>query len=493
MSKLKIFNFNELFDKSLKFDSTMINNYIPNGNLKDYTIYSSGDLHGDYYLLMNILLDLTNLIEISNNSNYTKFLNIDNSKLMEEYLNSIQDEIKDIGLQWKKDTSNSLVIFCGDMIDNKRSGLDIREKYGKKYIHFMEIKLLYVIYFLNTISKNNNGILKVCGNHDYLNLTMDLKDRFWITEYSYDFDDELLFNTKRRDYFKYDLNLIPSRLLIHMMFPLINVSEHYFLHGGLSNKYFKKVINVDKINKDFLECITSNKGCKLFDDTKNGILWDRTMSSDEFYYKTIPQKYKDILHNKVIIIGHCPFISSVYSRLCNEQKNNVYQSLLPTRNEEDRKDQEILKKSYIDSNFSDKYNNVCDGKNHGITGQFLDNNKPKLIRLDVSMGQAFDGREEIFDINYKLDDNTKNKGEIYYGRLPQILIIDTENNKYTIRTATVHNAISNNKRGIFANMSDEEIKEKTSKYGLINRDINYKKYIKYKMKYTNLKAQLVTK
>jgi hypothetical protein len=40
---------------------------------------------------------------------------------------------------------------------------------------------------------------------------------------------------------------------------------------------------------------------------------------------------------------------------------------------------------------------------------------------------------------------------------------------------------------MFVKMEDKDIKKKVFEVGLINKDINYKKYIKYKMKYNNLK------
>lgn len=495
MSKWQFFKFNEIFDKDLKFKSDMTDKYVKNSDIKltNGKVFASGDLHGDYYLFMNILLDLSNMVEINDNEKYEKFLKINETKIMEEYLNSITSQPNDIGLKWKGE--NKFIVFCGDIVDNKRNdSFDIREKYGKNYIYFPEIKILYIMYYLNYHSNNKNGIIKVCGNHDYGNLTLSNDKRYWINNYAFIFDDELLYGDNRINYFQYDLNKITSRLLFHMIFPLIKINEHYFMHGGFDTEYFKENINVEELNTDFVKCVTNKMPtCKLF-ETMDGILWDRSFSSEYFCTDTIPKDYEKIFKNKVIIVGHCPFLSTIYENVCEKDKKVKYISLFPKRHDVDKQVSMIKKKNIIYSYFSNKYELTCDGKNHGITGQFWDDNNKRvqLLRLDTGMGHGFD-KDELFnkDDEYNFDaNNVELIGKEYYGRLPQILEINIGTGKYTVKTATVHNALINNKRGMFRNMEDKDIKKKVFEIGLINKDINYKKYIKYKTKYNNLKRML---
>jgi hypothetical protein len=493
MSKWQFFRFNEVFDKDLKFKSNIIDKYVQTSNIKlnDGKVYASGDIHGDYYLFMNILLDLSNMVTIDDAEQYNKFLKIEDTKTMEEYLNSIIDEPKDIGLKWKGE--NKFIVFCGDIVDNKRNEkFNIREKYGQNYIYFPEIKILYIIYYLNYHSKDKNGIIKVCGNHDYGNLNNPKEKRDWISNYSFVFQDELVYGDDRKNYFHYDLNKITSRLLFHMIFPLVKINEHYFMHGGLDAEHFKDNINVEKLNQDFIKCIINKQPtCDLF-EMMDGILWDRSFSSYFFCTNIIPTEYDNIFEDKIIIVGHCPFFSTIYDNICDKSKKEKLISIFPKRKDKFRQESEIEKKDVITAYFSNNYEPTCDGKNHGISAQFWDKTRPKLFRLDTGMGHAFDS-DDLFNKNeeYGLDSyNVELIGKEYYGRLPQILCIDIGDNKYTVKTATVHNALITNKRGMFGKMEDKDIKKKVFEVGLINKDINYKKYIKYKMKYNNLKKML---
>ena len=235
-----------------------------------------------------------------------------------------------------------------------------------------------------------------------------------------------------------------------MMYPLVKINEHYFMHGGMNIIHFNGDVDVKQINIDFVNCINEEKNCKLFDDTKHGILWDRTTSSTTFFSdKEIIGTYKNIFKNKVIIVGHCTFLSSAFNKVCNEQRilKKKLWTIFPER-EQKYKNEEIIKTiNYTESKFKQN-TNLCDGKNHGITGQFWDKKKerPRLFRLDVGMSHAFDGKENIFDDEKNLEENILKTGHILYGRLPQILNINIgEKNQYSVRTATVHRTLINNK------------------------------------------------
>jgi hypothetical protein len=283
-----------------------------------------------------------------------------------------------------------------------------------------------------------------------------------------------------------------------MIFPLVRINEHFFMHGGMNIKYYDKYENVIKLNDDFINCILNkNNNCEIFQD-HDGILWDRTMSTNDFYSKEIPKKYKKIfeldeknnkkdkLKGKVIIVGHCPFIATS-SKLCNQETREDYKTIFPKRNNNDKNDEVIINSDSIKSNFSNEYDNVCDGKSHGITGQFWDDNhdRVKLIRLDVGMGQGFDNGL-LYNEKQIYHDEEKDE---YYGRLPQIIEILIHNfePKYNVLTATTHNALIRNKRGIFKDLNDKQVKDKVIKdMELINRNVNYRKYMKYKLKYNRL-------
>lgn len=495
MSEWHFYKFNEIYDKDLKFKSDMLAKYTSKSNLQinNGNVYAVGDIHGDYYLFMNIIIDLSKMVKIVNEEKYNKFKKLSDSKELEKYLESIKDSPIDIGLNWNSE--NNYIVFCGDLVDNKRGNFDIKDKYGQNYVPFPEIKILYIIYYLNNLN-NKNAIIKVCGNHDYGNLYLSSEKRDWINNYAFILDDEKIYEKNRRDYFQYDLNLISSRLLFHMIFPLVKINEHYFMHGGMDTEYFKDNINVEKINQDFIKCVANKEfTCNLF-EVMDGILWDRSFSSEYFCSDKIPKEYEKLFNDKVIIVGHCPFASSIYDAICDKMKKDRYLSIFPKRMKKDRDEKQIKKLNVITSKFYNKYEKTCDGKNHGISGQFWDDIKkrPKLFRMDAAMSHGFDN-EDIFNSenDYNLDENRVNEiGRHFYGRLPQILKI-TINNKdcmYGVKTATVHNALINNKRGMFRHMEDKEIKDKTFDIKMINKDINYRKYMKYKMKYIELKTML---
>jgi hypothetical protein len=495
MSEWHFYKFNEIYDKDLKFKLDMIDKYTSKSNLQinNGKVYASGDLHGDYNLFMNILIDLSKMIKISNQEKYDTFRKTIKIDDMEKYLNSIKDKPIDIGLEWNGE--NKYIVFCGDLVDNKRGSFDIKIKYGENYVPFPEIKILYSIYYLNSLT-NKNAIIKVCGNHDYGNLSLSSENRNWINNYAYVLEEENLYKNSRRDYFQYDLNLMTSRLLFHMIYPLVKINDHYFMHGGMDTEYFTENPDVEQINKDFIRCLVNKEPtCNLF-DVMDGILWARSFSSEYFCTKEIPKDYNKIFEDKVIIVGHCSFISTIYDAVCDKTHKTNYKSIFPQRNKEDREIKEIKKKDVITSRFFNKYSLTCDEKNHGISAQFWDDKKDRvqLIRIDAAMGHGFD-KDDIFNIDddYNLDEiRVDNIGKEYYGRLPQILkiSIDNKKSKYSVKTATVHNALINNKRGMFRNMKDNEIKEKTFKMNMINKDINYRKYMKYKMKYTQLKQMI---
>jgi hypothetical protein len=490
----KFYTFNEVYDNNLNFNEN--NDYGNNShiNIENCKVYGSGDIHGDFYLLMNILLDLCKIVIIKDENKYKHFLKASIQEFP-KYLDSLKNKegIENIGIEWHNDIkSNTFLVLCGDLIDNKRNdNFDLQEVYGDNYIPYVELKILYLIYYLNYKARNmkNVGIIKVCGNHDYGNLKSD--DRIWITNYSYN-DSEKYEGYERKDYFNYKNKIISSRLLFHMIYPLVRINEHFFMHGGMNINYYNKYKNVIQLNNDFINCILEkNNDCEIFQD-KDGLLWDRTMSTNDFYSTKIPKEYKQIFKledkkfkDKVLLVGHCPFIYSS-NKLCNDDINSNYKSIFPKRDQKDKNDENIINNDSIKSTFSNEYNDVCDGNNHGITGQFWDKNKKrvKLIRLDVGMSHGFDSELLHID-NDKYIDKDKNE---YYGRLPQIveIIIYKFNAEYNVITATTHNALIRNKRGIFKEMDDNTIKKKIIDIDLINRNVNYRKYMKYKLKYNRL-------
>jgi hypothetical protein len=132
-------NFNKTYIDDLKFNDNIIKEYTQQSEIEimNGKIYASGDIHGDYYLFMNILIDLSKMILIEDEYKYNEFLKTNTPEGIEKYLNSIKNEPKDIGLKWKK--KNKYIVFCGDLIDNKRGDFDIKEKYGNNYIAFSEL------------------------------------------------------------------------------------------------------------------------------------------------------------------------------------------------------------------------------------------------------------------------------------------------------------------------------------------------------------------
>ena len=121
---------------------------------KPKNLYFVGDLHGDFGLLLSILIDLCKVVEWKPPKD-----------------NNTKGSLKWIG-------KDSFVIFCGDLCDRLRvnytdvvntkiDNIKIQKGYGE--IENEELKIFMFINFINTLAKKEGGkLVKIVGNHEMM-------------------------------------------------------------------------------------------------------------------------------------------------------------------------------------------------------------------------------------------------------------------------------------------------------------------------------------
>lgn len=175
-------------------------------------IYIIGDIHGDYQCLIHCLVDLCNVASIKSIENDTKF----------------NEPVREI-LEW--DGSNSVVIFCGDLIHRKRF---------KDCVLDDECSDIFIIKTLQRLKKSaissGGNIIIISGNHEIMNI-MDPNDP------TYTSDKNLPHNKK---YFS-QMTFINE--YIANSYAWIKLNDIMIAHGGLCSDYLKFLDESDELNK----------------------------------------------------------------------------------------------------------------------------------------------------------------------------------------------------------------------------------------------------
>ena len=247
-------------------------------------IYVSGDIHGDYELLIHIMVDLAKVCSINNNK-----------------------------LSWKPN-NDSIIIFCGDTIHRKRFLDHVLDDENS------DILILETIMRLQDEAEQYNGkVIFIAGNHEIMNIIYP-EDTTYISEKNIDSNQDFFTNQEK------------VKKLISRTFAWIKINDTLIAHGGLCSDYLgtiehfgnilkdkqNVVSNVNNIYRDFFS--SKDRSDKLGHSLFINYPFDKKYSHNMFWcrewgYGQIDcNKFKSILETvncKKMIISHCPqFLSS---------------------------------------------------------------------------------------------------------------------------------------------------------------------------------------
>jgi hypothetical protein len=459
-------------------------------NINFSNIYAIGDIHGDIIPLIVCLRDCCQVIKKKTNFNFdqNQFDTDINVEMSKEWNDSTFKD--DLNYEWIG--GNSAVVFCGDLLDNVRGPI---EKKPQEY-PMEEARIFKFINALNKKAMLKGGrIFKVLGNHDMYNLNGVTKDKLssYVSRYAINYEGYKQGATDRLDYF-YKGN--PGAKLIGEdgAYLFLMLKDFIFVHGGISSSLLN-VKNIEKTNISLMEFINNNKNTIFdsetasienqltFSDDKDGLVHDRFFGfKDDFSEKEVCS----ILYNKFKILCNDLKQKMSNNNYCDPNKMKlVIGHCNQNKSTSDR--DKIFKASFANLSKENKTNNFTfaqefnspvykgePSKNtsiYGITVSCGDRdqntnmnyNNPSIFRIDVGMSRGF------------------NKGsfskEKIYSRTPQVLKIQYINNeaKISIIKSTYDNTIKH----LYSYLNIEDLPN--------NFDIYRQKYLKYKMKYLNLK------
>lgn len=269
-------------------------------------IIAIGDLHGDYSVLLYILLQLTKVaIPISE---------LKTCKKME--------------LEWNPDVRDIWLVFCGDLIDMKRNPLtEIDED--------CDFEILETLFKLQKeAEKYNSKIIILLGNHEIMNF-----------QNNFDYVPENAINDVRRKHFRLGSNF--AKKIAKLTYLSVRIGNLIFIHGGFCSKFVDKMKETDGFNgllditKEIIPqlnfllryYLTHNNnytndleryifGGKTSDiGSKYGPLWCREQSLLKICLLNNIAESLNISHYKpediVFIVAHTPQIENGINSICN--------------------------------------------------------------------------------------------------------------------------------------------------------------------------------
>ena len=437
--------------------------------IKNTTIYAIGDIHGDIMPLIVCLRDCCKVIK--KKSKFAFNQNEIDKDLINELSKEWDDNTFQEDLNYEWCGGSSIVVFCGDLIDNVRGDI-----FKKPQEFPMEEARIFM--FINKINKEamkaNGRIYKILGNHDMYNLNGKTKTNYasYISSYAKNYQGYKQGADDRLDYFYQGK---PGSKLIGEdgAFLFLMINNFIFVHGGISSTLITKE-NINKLNKSLNEFIKGNN--TNFDletpslenqmtfnkDDEDGLVQDRFFG---FKNGKTEEELCSVLYNKFVrlckdenfcdpnklklIIGHC-----VQNKI-TEDKYNIFQSSFSQLANSSEKDNLIFAEEFVAPVYRGKSSKEaiygitvsCGDRENGV----IDFNNPSIFRIDVGMSRGF---------------NTKKYSEEYaYSRTPQVLKIDGD--KISIIKSSLKNTLIH----------------------VVDLDVNpyAKKYKKYKSKYYMMK------
>ena len=176
--------------------------YKVNGGKKVDDIFVVGDLHGDYQVLVHVLVDLCECCEITSIYNDTE-----NSYSNRELLSWLPNIKK-------------VVVFCGDLIHRKRFNDHILDD------ECSDVYIIETILRLKKEAKKQGGdIILILGNHEVMNIIQPENEMYTSPK-----------NIKKnRDFFTNTDNVT---MLVNNSYAWVKINDILISHGGLCSDYF---------------------------------------------------------------------------------------------------------------------------------------------------------------------------------------------------------------------------------------------------------------
>jgi hypothetical protein len=432
--------------------------------------------------------------------------------MLKKNLNQKKEELdycEDLNYEWIGE--NTYLIIVGDMIDGYRE----TKNSNKWYLNYpqLEIKLLLFINKLNEMAiTKNSRIIKVLGNHEIMNMTLNKGARK--NRETYIFPEILSLD----DYYKGNERMdifVPGNVGFDLLMKygagvLIKINNNIFVHGSLEQD--KELSYYDDINQ-----ILNDPSNLLLQETIdqfigygnigiNSMVWKRKYGliedSDErveldkrpidrleqedydklafcFHVENDLKKLtglKDVSHLRVIV-GHC-----VQSESSIQNKNNTTFSNVIT--DKTKPFIEFVEPPSLtglpnpDKNFIFGITMEC-GKNRMSKEHYL-------YRVDVGSSRAMDKDDKTFNI-YSRDDEKLN----LFSRTPQLLEIISHSNPNTGIINDTIRIIRSTMKNTRIHLPRPDYEEYTTFLNAPSLDKNmYNKYLKYKNKYLKLKNKI---
>jgi hypothetical protein len=499
----------------------------------DRNIFALSDIHADIHSLIICLRDLAEVIEREPGTPNTL-----EELLMKDISNDDEDKayLPALNFKWKEN-NKSYIVIVGDILDGRRvnsyeedNGIykDIPNKVLEHQYPQIEIKILKFINALNEQAKPYGGyIFKVLGNHEIMNMRGYPED---IEQYMFTSDKTLQNYYKgisRLNMFKYGSSGL-KLLFEGGCWCLLVINNLIFVHGQITdepfstfvtyNIFLNKQINTmpEKINDNppINYSFILNELC----DPDTSILWMREYGSPKKIHERILhpvestkfcEKVKTQITNFIgtheelkevenfkIIIGHSQQ---------NESTNKEYNNRTFTT---------IVKQGPVKIEYTlaeTGLSNPAEKIVFGISMECGSNDTSDIIyRVDVASSRSFDSRHELLTFlgASAADLVSKNNAEtkIYFSRTPSVLSISYDN-KISIIKSTMKNTTEKQPRKLLNNFIQEleafnpllKFHNDPKKDGIryvtnYDKDENYelkKKYLKYKIKYINLKSSFI--
>jgi hypothetical protein len=457
------------------------------------TIYAIGDIHGDITPLIVCLRDCCQVIKkkegfFFNQKERDKDLVLELIKEWDDYSYS-----QDLNYQWCG--GDSIVILCGDIINNSRSGKNKVDDYP-----FEEARILIFINQLNKQAMLQGGrIFKLIGNHDFDNINMDILSSPYKGSLVTPFSAKYLGYQKGFDDKIYDKNRFTyfnrgnpgSKLYAEdKSFLFLFINDFIFVHGGISSDLFKienlKNLN-DKFNKYLLSPtdFTFNCGtlehqltngpdgiikCRYYGSTSNITEDNKCKKINETFDKLNTELLNLGINNKnfKLVVGH-----STQNKFVN--KNFTYYNTFDKVINIYFKDDIIVNHEFYSEeiyNGDEKKIDFSGNKiiiNNGISVSCNKNKIPQIYRLDVGLSRGA----------YNFQNNDTD--EYLYSRTPQVLKIIYID--FIPKVSIIKSSVENTR----IHVPGIEISNDDIKGGGIYQDKYKIKYFKYKTKYLDLK------
>lgn len=531
-------------------------------------IITLSDIHSDIHAFIICLRDCAKVIRKKHLETIDIYsLDKDTEDLLELNLNIREEQyIDDLNFEWIG--GNTHIVICGDIIDGARSNETTTrtgipgtrcfpEHCTNNEYEQVEIKLLKLINNLNNQAIQQGGrIIKVLGNHEFMNLANNVSVRNYIQPHTLTLGDKYYINssTKKKysriNYFNagnpgsellleggaYLLLIINNNLFVHGQIDPTKTLQDYIDYNKLINDPINNNSNPDNIWSRLQLDLTIwgrnyDKGSAIYENNQKRLneQYSGIISTPPYNHqqkcesvrdqlnifikdiKTIYPKYNYTLDDIRVIVGHCPqFMNdSPYSLSVS---NSTFETITKDGN------REILNgriKTGI-KNSPDMLFGIgmeCDKITNDREPQLtIDDHQRYIYKVDVGSTRAFDNP---YPYTYNQIDYTPRTMDDFINefgsRVPQVLEIQGMNDIRILRSTinntrihqpreTIENHINNpdivNIGGLDLGITDIPSvyrPDEHRKYLLSNSSSEKDLYLKYKKKYLKLQSQLANK